>query len=263
MRWFKHLSDSHSDPDLMIAHDKFGDFGVAGFWLILELYAKEFDKADPGGWVTLSCTEVKQKLRKRWVRVELLLNYFSTCRRFEFDYNEPYLKLRIPKFAELADNFTKRSTKSLRSRYEVTTKSVRPKNKNENKSKNENDIGRINTPNVIAEEPFLTAPAQPDEEPVKVFLKEWGDTWSEKVGQGKTYFCNFKKDTVIAKELLKIYPMDELRVLRSRFFESDDPFIRQSGYTIGVFKTQIPKLIANKNQKGETEKWIEDFSAKS
>lgn len=35
---------------------------------------------------------------------------------------------------------------------------------------------------------------------------------------------------------------EELSELLKRFFESTDPFIQRSGYTVGIFKTQINKL---------------------
>ena len=50
------------------------------------------------------------------------------------------------------------------------------------------------------------------------------------------------KDGVIVKRLLKDIPIDELKSLLISFFESDDKFILQSGYTIGLFKSQIQGL---------------------
>ena len=50
------------------------------------------------------------------------------------------------------------------------------------------------------------------------------------------------KDSRITSDLLKTISLDELKSLLEDFFLSEDKFIRQTGYTIGVFKTQINKL---------------------
>ena len=50
------------------------------------------------------------------------------------------------------------------------------------------------------------------------------------------------KDGATVKKLLQNCSAERLIELLDKFFELDDPFIRESGYTIGVFKTQINKL---------------------
>lgn len=97
--------------------------------------------------------------------------------------------------------------------------------------------------------------APPDE--IREFLKAWGDTWTKTVGKGKTYICNFKKERTIVKDLLRTMTLREISALAEKFFKSDDDFIRRTGYTIGVFKTQIPKLIAGRGPASKTEKILE------
>lgn len=58
----------------------------------------------------------------------------------------------------------------------------------------------------------------------------------------KDYVASFGKDGRIFKDLLKIIPQAELISLIDKFFKSTDKFIQDSGYTVGVFKTQINKL---------------------
>jgi hypothetical protein len=50
------------------------------------------------------------------------------------------------------------------------------------------------------------------------------------------------KDGMLIKSLLSKITLDELKELAEDFLESDDEFIQKSGYTIGVFKSQIQKL---------------------
>ncbi len=58
----------------------------------------------------------------------------------------------------------------------------------------------------------------------------------------KDYVASFGKDGRIFKDLLAVVPLEELKTLVDRFFESEDRFIKDSGYTIGVFRSQINKL---------------------
>ena len=52
------------------------------------------------------------------------------------------------------------------------------------------------------------------------------------------------KDGAIVKKLLKTYGLERLKGLWDVFIQSHDPFICQAGRSIGVFKTQINKLIS-------------------
>lgn len=52
------------------------------------------------------------------------------------------------------------------------------------------------------------------------------------------------KDGQIVKRLLGTYPRPRLQSLWLAFLDSPDPFIARAGRSIGVFKSQIPKLVA-------------------
>lgn len=65
---------------------------------------------------------------------------------------------------------------------------------------------------------------------------------------GKPYVASFGKDGAIFKELGKIIPEEELVVLINRYFASEDKFIKDAGYTVGVFKSVINRLRAQKEE---------------
>lgn len=75
---------------------------------------------------------------------------------------------------------------------------------------------------------------------LKEFMTFWCEEY-EKFHHVKYHVCN-GKDHAIIKTLLKSFPMDDLKRLSAAFFTSNDPFIKQAGWTIGVFNTQINKL---------------------
>lgn len=59
------------------------------------------------------------------------------------------------------------------------------------------------------------------------------------------------KDAAIMKKIITSYGTPKTKELLDRFFESKDEFVINSGYTIGVFATQINKLITQaKPRKG-------------
>lgn len=67
------------------------------------------------------------------------------------------------------------------------------------------------------------------------------------------------KDGKLIKSLLKTIPLNELKSLFKKFFDSDDPFIQKSGYTIGVFKSQINKLRIGKQKHPGLRSWANEI----
>ena len=75
---------------------------------------------------------------------------------------------------------------------------------------------------------------------VKLFIDFYHTIFKEKFGSSP--MIQGAKDGSIVKRLLKQNPLEELKILLLRMFDSDDSFILGSGYTIGVFQSQINKL---------------------
>lgn len=57
------------------------------------------------------------------------------------------------------------------------------------------------------------------------------------------------KDGTLVKKLLGTYDLEKLKRLWDDFMKSDDPFILKQGRSIGMFKTQINKLISARENK--------------
>lgn len=59
------------------------------------------------------------------------------------------------------------------------------------------------------------------------------------------YLISYGKDQKIIKDIISVYGMEKTVQLIAGFFESagSDPFIQETGVTVGIFKTQIPKLL--------------------
>lgn len=52
------------------------------------------------------------------------------------------------------------------------------------------------------------------------------------------------KDAKIVAELFHSHGADRVKELMRKFFELDSEFVQQAGYSVGVFRSQLPKLMA-------------------
>ena len=111
MDWFKHKTGSHTDPDICAAIDEFGDTGYTAFFVILEVYGREFNSINDDGWLRVSQTFLRRKLRKSWTKVELLLNFYQTKNRIFFTIEGSDVLLKIPLFIELASTWARRRSR--------------------------------------------------------------------------------------------------------------------------------------------------------
>jgi len=77
---------------------------------------------------------------------------------------------------------------------------------------------------------------------IRIFLLSFCEKFINVTGQ--KYPINWGKDGNIIKGLLQTYSLDELTALRDLFFMSQDKFILDAGYSIGIFSSVIHKLIS-------------------
>ena len=78
---------------------------------------------------------------------------------------------------------------------------------------------------------------------IKALLTRYDEGYQRKFGVRAPIVPG--KDAAKAKHLLALYSFENLyEWLGDPFFESRDPFIRQSGYTFGVFASCLGKVIA-------------------
>lgn len=83
--------------------------------------------------------------------------------------------------------------------------------------------------------------------PVKIAIDYYYQKFRAKFGEKPV--IDGGKDGALMKKLVETFGETRLKELIDLFFEIDDEFIRNSGYTIGVFKSQINKLITHQAAK--------------
>lgn len=109
MKWYKHSTGSHDDPDISDAWDELGDFGYVGFFVVLEIYGEEFSHKNSEDFIRISTTFLRRKLRKSLGKVKLLLNFYEKRNRILSKFEDGFVYIKVPKFIELASNWSKRT----------------------------------------------------------------------------------------------------------------------------------------------------------
>ncbi|MHA1720100.1 MAG: hypothetical protein ACTSXK_11305, partial [Promethearchaeota archaeon] len=145
MKWFKHITDSLEDPDIIGAMSRFGSDAYVVFFGILEMMGREFNEKTPAE-NTFDVAFIKRKIPISWKKIEKILDFYAKRKRFFVEYNNVdganVVTIKCPKFKELTDNWTKAK---LRSNYEVASKKLSTKIKIKDKDKDiEEEIEKDN-----------------------------------------------------------------------------------------------------------------------
>jgi ribosomal protein S17E len=77
-------------------------------------------------------------------------------------------------------------------------------------------------------------------------LKYFGKKHLEKLGE--KYTSSFQKDHTLLQRLLENHSEKKLEEMIDRFFRDDNDFVRQAGYTVGVFSSQVPKMLLKEHK---------------
>lgn len=94
--WFTHDHNARNDDFIRRAEDKFGHFGYAGYFKILEVLHEH----GSGDTLKMSKSRLSQELRSKWPQVRLLLDFCRTSGKVEFTSSSAEVQLQIKKFRE-------------------------------------------------------------------------------------------------------------------------------------------------------------------
>lgn len=117
MKWFRHYSDAGEDEVLSALKDQFGMEGYGVWWTILETVTRQIHN-NPKDFVEYSVKKWREitgvftpKLNKI---LEFLCENSEESPKLLYEFCEKkgikYLKVRIPKILEIADEYTKKRT---------------------------------------------------------------------------------------------------------------------------------------------------------
>lgn len=110
MKWYKHISDSLDDPFIFDLMTKYGSDGYTVFFGTLEIYSREFHPESDGNLV-ISWSFLRQKLRMSCSKIKKIL---MDIHKWDVKDNGDTITIFIPKFIELADEWTQRKVSKAR-----------------------------------------------------------------------------------------------------------------------------------------------------
>lgn len=88
--------------------------------------------------------------------------------------------------------------------------------------------------------------ARSERAPTRALLTQFDDLHQKALGVSAV--ISGAKDAKLVATLARKYGAEMVGDLMREFFLSTDPFIQQAGYTVGVFHSQVGKLLARRNQ---------------
>jgi len=107
VRWFKHMTDMHTDPFIEELIEEYGMAGY-GYWcMLLEIYARECG-TDPGKKCNFSSKILRRKLRISSTKVEQFLNFCATKAKLLCNFSSTFVELQIPKMRTYSDDYTRK-----------------------------------------------------------------------------------------------------------------------------------------------------------
>ena len=106
MKWYKHFTDSLSDPFIEELMDNFSHAGYVAWFGLIEIICKENGNKLTGK-LEISPTYLKRKLRISSAKLRQIFNFCSTEGKLLFDFSQEKWSFDFPKVAEIKDNYIK------------------------------------------------------------------------------------------------------------------------------------------------------------
>jgi hypothetical protein len=106
MKWFKHFTDSLSDPFIEELMDNYSHAGYVAWFGLIEIICKE-NKYNVTGDLEISPIYLKRKLRISTAKLEQIFGFCQTKGKLLFNISKEKWVFKFAKVAELKDNYTK------------------------------------------------------------------------------------------------------------------------------------------------------------
>jgi len=224
-RWFRVSHDINSDPEVWELTEKFGDRGLRAWLEILSIA----DRND--GMVTtprnLLVKALSIKLNTTLDKTTRILDWFDDK---TWTLQDPVLRVR---------NYSIYNPSRDANKIPQGDSIVSPPIQTSETSQTSKST---QSPNGTAPRSSKPKESKPDSA-IRDFIDFWHVEYLRRFDEKYNFSGN--RDGATVKRLLGIYNLDRLKDLALQFFNSQDDWIkRQGGYTIGVFSTQINKIIS-------------------
>lgn len=114
MRWFKHYTDNHKGKSIQFLFDSFGHFGVAGYYILLEMCAEKLEQKSDDCLTEVDLLFsfhqriVRQNLRASLTNVRRLLDQCQTFGLLTFEITSDLIEIKMPILLNLLDSDQKK-----------------------------------------------------------------------------------------------------------------------------------------------------------
>jgi len=109
MKWFKHMTDSHSNSSINLLRGEWGMAGIGMYWTLLELVASEQSKMKTSS--EYSYKQLQMFLGLKQKKLVLFLECLQNVFTIKFIFHEKSVIIEWPKVAEIQDIYTRNKTK--------------------------------------------------------------------------------------------------------------------------------------------------------
>ena len=204
--WFTHDHNAHDDKFISDSMEKFGHFGYAAYFIVLELIHME----GVGDVLAISPSRLSLKLRSSQARVRLWADWSQSQGKLEADWGRTEVLLKIKKFRERQSNM---KSKLISTSFQPNIKPIptSPKKEKE-KEKEKTDIAPT------AHEPKIVKPKTPTQRIVEAY-KMAKDVDREDKAWDKANFGRYSKAAV---NLLACFGQDVEKCAAYIFLRAED-----------------------------------------
>jgi uncharacterized phage protein (TIGR02220 family) len=105
VKWFRHMTDLHTNPDIHQAISRFGHKAYACFLILEEVYGAFYNDLDESGFLSLSLPYFCRKAFLSKKKVIEILTFFQQKSIISFTLEDDSLRVKIPEFIRLAGSW--------------------------------------------------------------------------------------------------------------------------------------------------------------
>lgn len=108
MKWFKHFTNWHYDPDIYDGFSEYGHLAYVFLLFLREMYALQYENRDQDGFVRLSCYNFTRVLRVKAGKVRGLFDFYKNRNRIDYYFANDYYHFKVIEFEKLIGNWRDR-----------------------------------------------------------------------------------------------------------------------------------------------------------
>ncbi len=108
MKWFKHFTDWHRDPDVCDGYTFFSHLSYVFFQCLREAYSEFYDLRDDYGFIRLSLVNISRRCHARPGKILRLFSFFQERNRISYRIEDTFVFFQVHEFDKLVGHWRQR-----------------------------------------------------------------------------------------------------------------------------------------------------------